>query len=63
MARAPVYLYAARDARSCRTREAGVVIGTVIGSRALGRIPDVWFRRVLALMLAILGVAMLLRAR
>jgi uncharacterized membrane protein YfcA len=42
---------------------AGVVIGTVIGRRALRRIPDVWFRRVLALMLAILGVAMLLRAR
>jgi uncharacterized membrane protein YfcA len=40
----------------------GVVVGTIIGSRALGRIPDIWFRRVLALLLAILGVAMLVRA-
>jgi len=39
-----------------------VVTGTIIGSRALGRIPEVWFRRVLALLLAVLGVAMLFRA-
>jgi hypothetical protein len=39
----------------------GVTIGTVLGSRALVRIPEVWFRRVLALILAILGGAMLLR--
>jgi uncharacterized membrane protein YfcA len=39
-----------------------VVTGTILGSRALGRIPDVWFRRVLALVLAVLGVAMLIRA-
>ena len=41
---------------------AGVVAGTIVGSRALGRIPEVWFRRVLALVLAVLGVAMLFRA-
>jgi len=41
---------------------AGVIAGTIIGSRTLGRIPDVWFRRVLAVTLAILGVAMLARA-
>jgi len=41
---------------------AGVVAGTIAGSRALGRIPDIWFRRVLALLLALLGVAMLSRA-
>jgi uncharacterized protein len=39
----------------------GVTIGTVLGSRALGGIPEVWFRRVLALVLAVLGGAMLIR--
>lgn len=39
----------------------GVTVGTVLGSRVLTRIPEVWFRRVLALILAILGSAMLLR--
>ena len=40
----------------------GVAIGTVIGSRVLGRIPEVWFRRVLALVLALLGFTMVIRA-
>ncbi len=40
----------------------GVVAGTVIGSRVLGRVPESWFRRVLAVILAVLGVAMLARA-
>jgi len=40
----------------------GVTAGTVIGSRALVRIPEIWFRRVLALVLAVLGSAMLARA-
>jgi uncharacterized membrane protein YfcA len=39
----------------------GVVVGTVLGSRALSRIPEVWFRRVLALVLALLGGVMLIR--
>jgi uncharacterized membrane protein YfcA len=39
----------------------GVTIGTVLGTRLLGRIPEIWFRRVLALVLAILGGAMLIR--
>ena len=39
----------------------GVMIGTVLGSRVLVGIPDVWFRRVLSLILAILGCAMLIR--
>ena len=39
----------------------GVTSGTVLGSRVLVRIPPVWFRRVLALILAVLGGAMLLR--
>jgi hypothetical protein len=40
----------------------GVTIGTVLGSRVLVRIPEVWFRRVLALVLVVLGGAMLVRA-
>jgi hypothetical protein len=36
----------------------GVVAGTVLGSRVLKRVPEVWFRRVLA----VLGVVMLARA-
>ena len=39
----------------------GVTIDTVLGSRVLLRIPEVWFRRVLALVLAVLGGAMLVR--
>ena len=66
-ARVPIYLYAQHDELSTHLAWillaiAGVVAGTIVGSRALGRIPEVWFRRVLALVLAVLGVAMLLRA-
>jgi uncharacterized membrane protein YfcA len=39
-----------------------VTIGTLLGSRVLVRIPEVWFRRLLALILAVLGGAMLVRA-
>jgi hypothetical protein len=39
----------------------GVILGTVLGSRVLVRIPDVWFRRVLAVVLALLGGTMLVR--
>jgi uncharacterized membrane protein YfcA len=39
----------------------GVTLGTVFGSRVLVRIPDRWFRRVLAVVLAILGGWMLVR--
>lgn len=66
-ARVPIYLYAQHDELSTHLAWillaiAGVVAGTIVGSRALGRIPEVWFRRVLALVLAVLGIAMLLRA-
>lgn len=40
----------------------GVTIGTLLGSRLLARVPEIWFRRVLALTLAVLGTAMLVRA-
>jgi uncharacterized membrane protein YfcA len=39
----------------------GVTVGTVLGSRMLTRIPEVWFRRVLTLVLAGLGSVMLVR--
>jgi uncharacterized membrane protein YfcA len=40
---------------------AGIAVGTVIGSRLLDRLSEPWFRRILALVLAILGGAMLAR--
>jgi uncharacterized membrane protein YfcA len=40
----------------------GVTVGTVLGSRGLSHISENWFRRVLALMLTVLGAAMLIRA-
>jgi uncharacterized protein len=65
-ARLPVYLVMQRDgmasvARSIAWATAGVVAGTVLGGRLLARIEEVWFRRVLALILIVLGVAMLMR--
>jgi hypothetical protein len=41
---------------------AGVVGGTITGTRMLKRVPERWFRRVLALVLAVLGTVMLMRA-
>lgn len=66
-ARVPIYLYLQHDQMRARLwwmllAIAGVVAGTLVGSRTLGRIPDIWFRRFLALTLAILGTAMLIRA-
>lgn len=40
----------------------GVLLGTVIGNRLLARLPEEWFRRIVAVVLAALGAAMLLRA-
>jgi uncharacterized membrane protein YfcA len=66
-ARTPIYL-ATRYAdlveigSSIALAVAGVVLGTIAGNRVLGRIPDAWFHRVLALVLALLGIAMLTRA-
>ena len=67
-ARVPIYLYTQLDELRAHLTwivlaTAGVIAGTIVGSRALGRIPEVWFRRVLALLLAVLGVAMLVRAK
>jgi uncharacterized protein len=66
-ARVPIYLYTQhQEMRGVLLwiilAIAAVIAGTLLGTRALGRIPDVWFRRLLAVTLAILGVAMLVRA-
>jgi uncharacterized membrane protein YfcA len=39
----------------------GVTLGTLLGSRVLARIPEIWFHRVLAAVLAALGISMLVR--
>lgn len=66
-ARMPVYLMMqarglAEIATGIALATVGVTVGTVLGSRALVRIPEAWFHRVLALVLALLGGAMLWRA-
>jgi uncharacterized membrane protein YfcA len=65
-ARLPVYLATQRAEMlmlwpSITLGTVGVVAGTVLGSRLLKRVPEVWFRRVLALILALLGSMMLAR--
>jgi uncharacterized membrane protein YfcA len=41
---------------------AGVIAGTLFGGRVLQRIPEAAFRRVVAVLLAMLGLALLARA-
>jgi uncharacterized membrane protein YfcA len=65
-ARMPVYVFTQHNellrlSRWIAVASLGVTIGTVFGSRGLKRIPEVWFARVLAVVLAILGGAMLIR--
>lgn len=65
-ARMPVYLVTQHEKMSAlwpwmALATAGIVAGTVLGSRVLDRLPERWFRRILALILAVLGGAMLLR--
>jgi len=65
-ARLPVYLVTQGDQianlwRSIAIASLGVLAGTLIGSRALTRVPDVWFRRILAVVLWILGITMVVR--
>ena len=66
-ARVPIYLYTQHDEMRgvllwIVLAIVAVIAGTLIGTRALRFIPEVWFRRVLALLLAVLGFAMLVRA-
>jgi uncharacterized membrane protein YfcA len=66
-ARLPVYLALQHEEMLLRwpaiaAATGGVVFGTLIGRRTLAHIPEVWFRRVLAVTLAGLGSVMLMRA-
>lgn len=63
-ARVPIYLwYLGEPIRQVGAwvalATAGVVAGTVLGHRVLARIPERWFRRTVAVILALLGAAML----
>ena len=65
-ARMPVYVFTQHAQlselwRPIAVATVGVTLGTVVGSHALSRLPESWFRRVLALVLASLGTAMLIR--
>ena len=66
-ARLPIYIASQHDEMLSRwpliaTASAGVIAGTFIGNRTLVRVPEVWFRRVLAVTLAALGTLMLARS-
>ena len=65
-ARLPVYLITQRSDilelwKWVVFATAGVTAGTLLGSRLLRRVPERWFHRVLALVLAVLGGLMLAR--
>jgi hypothetical protein len=66
-ARMPVYFYAhgaelTPMATAIVITTGGVAAGTLFGGRVLRRVPEAAFRRVVAVLLAILGVALLVRA-
>jgi uncharacterized membrane protein YfcA len=63
----PVYFYAhgaelTQMTTAIAITTAGVIAGTLLGGRVLRRIPEAAFRRVVAVLLAILGIALLARA-
>jgi len=65
-ARLPIYIVTAgadlwEERQAILIASAGVVAGTIAGARVLRRIPEPIFRRIVAIVLAILGVALLLR--
>jgi uncharacterized membrane protein YfcA len=67
-ARLPVYLATSGSEMWAHRQEiaiasAGVVAGTIAGTRVLRRIPEPAFRRIVAVLLAILGISLLVRAR
>ena len=66
MARVPVYFATERAGimqawRFGIVATAGVIAGTLWGVHLLRRIPDRWFRPVVSILIAALGVYMLLR--
>jgi len=65
-ARVPVYVATRGDEMAAvapwmALAALGVTIGTLLGSRTLDWIPDAWFGRLVAVVLAVLGVTMLLQ--
>jgi uncharacterized protein len=65
-ARMPLYFWSQREELAGLTAPmavatAGVLIGTVIGSRVLVRIPEHRFRRVVAVIVGVLGALMIVR--
>ena len=67
-ARMPVYFYAqgaelTKMTTAIAIATAGVIAGTLVGGRVLRQIPEAVFRRVVAVLLAVLGVVLLARAR
>lgn len=66
-ARMPVYFYAhgtelTQMTTAIAITTAGAIAGTLVGGRVLRRIPEAAFRRAVAVLLAILGIALLARA-
>jgi uncharacterized protein len=66
-ARMPIYFYTHGSQlpgmmTAITIATAGVIAGTLLGGRVLQRIPEAAFRRVVAVLLAVLGVALLARA-
>lgn len=66
-ARLPIYLASQHDDmlslwQWVLAATVGVTAGTLVGGRALTRVPESWFRRILAITLATLAVLMLSRA-
>ena len=66
-ARLPVYLATSGSEVWAHRQEvaiasAGVVAGTIAGARVLRKIPEPMFRRIVAVLLAILGISLLVRA-
>lgn len=66
-ARLPIYMWYYSDDvfavwRVVGEASGGVLLGTILGSRMLLRIPDRWFRPAVALILAVLGLSLLLKA-
>jgi uncharacterized protein len=66
-ARMPIYAITAREElwamrRPMLIATIGVAAGTIAGTRLLRRIPETMFRKVVAILLAILGAALLVRA-
>lgn len=66
-ARVPVYLLSGADELmamwpTVMTLTVGVLVGTFIGTPVLRRIPEVWFRRSLAVLLILLGMVLVATA-